>query len=256
MAREDRTEVQAARAAPPESITALLSSSSEEILDALIENPALDESHVCVLLERKDLTGKLLEEISKRKTWRSSYRVRRALAAHPHTPRLIALRLLRDLHLMDLVKISLLPSSSGELRRLAEERILTQIPQLPLGQRLMLAKRGSSRVAAGLIGCGPEQAARASLDNPFLTEAHLLKTLAKEDLSARTVAGVSKHAKWSKIVNIRVALLRHPHAPPDCVAEFVPDLPRREIEDLLGLSRLPEGVRSHLRHELKRRETE
>jgi hypothetical protein len=256
MAHEDRAEVQAVRTAPLESIAALLSSPSEEVLNALIDNPALDETHVCVLLERKDLTGKLLEEISTRKTWRASYRIRRALAAHPHTPRLIALRLLRDLHLMDLVKISLLPSSSGELRRLAEERILTQIPQLPLGQRLMLAKRGSSRVAAGLIACGPEQAARASMDNPFLTEAHLLKTLAKEGLSARTVAGVAKHVKWSKMVNIREALLRHPHAPPDCVAEFVPDLPRREIEDLLGLSRLPEGVRAHLRHELKRRETE
>lgn len=120
----------------------------------------------------------------------------------------------------------------------------------------MLAKRGSSRIAAGLIAFGPEQAARAGLDNPFLTEAHLLKTLSKENLSARTVAGIAKHAKWSKMVNIRVALLRHPHAPPNCVAEFAADLPRREIEDLLGLSRLPEGVRSHLRHELKRRETE
>jgi hypothetical protein len=155
---------------------------------------------------------------------------------------------------MDLVKISLLPSSSGELRRLAEERILTQLPQLPLGQRLMLARRGSSRVAAGLIAGGPEQAARAALDNPFLIESHLLKALAKEDMSARTVAAVSKHAKWSKMVNIRVALLRHPHAPPDCVAEFVPDLSQREIEDLFGVSHLPEGVRSLLRHELKKRD--
>ena len=74
-----------------------------------------------LLLERKDLSGTLLEEISKRKTWRASYRVRRALAAHPHTPRLIAMRLLRDLHLMDLVRISLLAivarGNFGVLRR-------------------------------------------------------------------------------------------------------------------------------------------
>jgi hypothetical protein len=255
MAHEDRAEVQAARTAPSESITALLTSPTEEILYALIENPALDETHVCVLLERKDLTGRLLEEISKRKTWRASYRVRRALAAHPHTPRLIAIRCLRDLHLMDLVKISLLPASSGELRRLAEERVLAQMPQLPLGQRLMLAKHGSSRIATGLIVEGPDQAARAALDNPFLTEAHLLNTLARADLSARSVAGVAKHAKWSKMVNVRVALLRHPHLPLDCVAEFVSGLPRHEVEDLLGLSRLPEGVRAHLHQELKKRES-
>src|SRR6202023_233098 len=140
--------VQAAREAPLESIPALLSSANQEILDALIENPDVNETHICVLLERKDLPGSLLEEIAKRKTWKGSYRVRRALAAHPHTPRLIAMRLLRGLHLMDLVRVSLLPTSGMELRRLADERVLTHLPQLALGQKLMLARRGSTRIAA------------------------------------------------------------------------------------------------------------
>src|ERR1035437_3151686 len=187
MASEDRHSVQAARTAPLESITMLLASASEEVLDALIENPSLDETHVCLLLERKDLPGTLLEEIAKRKTWRGSYRVRRALAAHPHTPRLVAMRVLRELHLMDLVRISLLPTSSGELKRLAEERVIAQLPQLPLGQRLMLARRGSARIVAGLILHGPEQVARIALDNPFLTESQLLKTLSKQSLPARVV---------------------------------------------------------------------
>ena len=245
--------LQAARKAPLESIPALLSSANQEILDALMENPWLNETHICVLLERKDLPGSLLEEIAQRKTWRGSYRIRRALAAHPHTPRLIAMRLLRGLHLMDVVRISSQPASSGELRRLAEERVLAQLPQLPLGQRLMLAKRGSSRIAAGLIGQGPEQVVRAALDNAFLTESHLLKTLVNRDLPARSMASVAKHRKWSNLMNVRVALLRHPHAPAECLEDFAPDLPRREIEDLLGLSRLSESVRAHLRHELERR---
>ncbi len=253
MATEDRSSVQAARTASPESIATLVASANEEVLNALIENPSLDETHVCLLLERKDLPGSLLEEIAKRKTWRGSYRVRRALAAHPHTPRLVAMRLLRELHLMDLVRISLLSASPGELRRLAEERVIKQLPQLPLGQRLMLAKRGSSRVAAGLITEGPEQVARAALDNAFLTESNLLKTLAKEGLSFRIVAAVARHRKWSKMINIRVALLRHPHAPQECVAAFVPDLPLREIEELLAHSRLPEGVRAGICDELAKR---
>jgi hypothetical protein len=47
-----------------------------------------------------------------------------------------------------------------------------------------------------------------------------------------------------------VALLRHPHTPPDCVPALLPGLPRRDIEDLLALSRLPEYVRDHLHEEL------
>jgi hypothetical protein len=254
MLTEDLRPVQAARTAPLESISGLLASTNEEVLAALIENPLLDETHVCLLLERKDLSGRLLEEISKRKTWRASYRVRRALAANPHTPRLIAMRMLRDLHLMDLVRISLLPASSGELRRMAEERVLAQIHQLPLGQRLMLARRGSSRIVGGLMAEGPEQVARIALDNAFLTEAQLLKTLARESLPARIVAAVASHQKWSKQINVRVALLRHPHAPEDVVVAFVADLPLAQIEDLLGLARLTDNVRDCLRKEISRRE--
>lgn len=254
MAPEETIGTQDLRAAPLEEIPRLLLSCGEVALRLLIDNPSFDENHACLLLERKDLPGTLLEEIAKRKVWRGSHRVRRALAAHPHTPRLVAVRLLRDLYLMDLVRISLLPTSSGELRRLAEERVLAQLPQLPLGQRLMLARRGSARIAAGLILHGPDNVARIALDNPFLNESQLLKALSKQSLPARILSHVARHEKWSKLINVRVVLLRHAHAPADCAAVLALDLPRCDIEDLLGLSHLSEGVRDHLQKELSRRD--
>ena len=254
MASEEIPDMEDARTAAPESIPALLSSANENILRALIENPSVDETHICLLLERKDLSGKLLEEIAKLKYWRTNYRVRSALAGHPHTPRLAAMRLLRDLQLMDLVRISLLSATPVEIRRLAEERVVAQLPQLPLGQRIMLARRGSSRVAGGLIALGPEQSVRIALDNSFLTESQLLRTLAKENLSAQTVAAIAKHEKWSKLMNVRIAILRHPRSPVERALSFLPDLPLRDMEDLLKLSRLPESVRAHLHREIARRE--
>ena len=92
----------------------------------------------------------------------------------------------------------------------------------------------------GRIGAHrPDQVARIALDNAFLTESQLLKTLARETLAAQIVETIATHQKWSKLVNVRVPLLRHPHSPTECAAALAPDLPRREIEDLLGLSRLP-----------------
>ena len=254
MAFEERADVQTARTADREAIPGLLASGRAEVLHSLIDNPAFDETHLCLLLERKDLSGLLLEEISKRKTWRANYRVRLGLAAHPHTPRLIAMRLLRELHLMDLVRISLLPASPMELRRLADERVLAQLPQLPLGQKLMLARRGSTRIAAGLVADGPEQVSRVALDNSFLTESQLLKSLARQAIPPQVLDAVARHDKWSKLANIRVALLRHPRVPPDRVPALVHGLPRREIEDLLELSRISEHARSLLRKELSLRE--
>jgi hypothetical protein len=253
MAHDEISGPQDARTAAPEAIPTLLLSANENILRALIENPAFDETHICLLLERKDLPGTLLGEIAKQKNWRTNYRVRRALAGHPHTPRLAAMRLLRELHLMDLVRISLQTASPVELRHLAEDRVLAQLPQLPLGQRIMLARRASARVAGGLIAQGPENVARIALDNSFLTESQLLRSLAKEALLARTVEAIAKHEKWSKLMNVRIALLRHPYAPVERVLSFLPDLPLRDLEDLLKQSRLPESVRDDVRREIASR---
>jgi hypothetical protein len=250
MKPEDSSDAAAASEVALEALPTLLASSTEDVLRSLIDNPAFDETHVCLLLQRKDLSGALLEEISKRKTWRGAYRVRLGLAAHPHTPRLIAMRMLRDLHLMDLVRIALLPTSSMELRRLADERVLARLPQLPLGHKLMLARRGSARVAAGLIAEGTTQVALVALDNAFLTESQLLKALAGQSLPARIVGSVAKHDKWSKLINVRVAVLRHPRVPLERVPALVRGLPRREIDDLLRLTRVAGYVRAQLREEL------
>lgn len=255
MALEEQSDAPAAASVDREAIPALVASSDERILLSLIDNPAFDETHVCLLLERKDLSGILLEEISKRRVWRAAYRVRLGLAAHPHTPRLIAMRLLKELHLMDLVRISLLTTSSMELRRLSEERILTQLAQLPLGQKIMLARRGSARIAAGLVLHGPEQVARVALSNSFLTESQLLKTLTKEGLPEQIVAAVACHDKWSKLINVRIALLRHGNISVENIPPLLPGLPRRDMEDLIGLSRLRESVRLLLQDELARRKS-
>src|SRR6266481_2960702 len=57
MAPEENSRIEDARTAASESIPALLASADENVLRALIENPSLDETHICLLLERKDLPG-------------------------------------------------------------------------------------------------------------------------------------------------------------------------------------------------------
>jgi hypothetical protein len=103
---------------------------------------------------------------------------------------------------------------------------------------------------------GPEQAARAALNNSFLTEAQLLKTLSKQTLPAQTIAAVASHDKWPRLVQVKAALLRHPEISPAQVPALLPGLPRRDIEDLIGFTRLKENIRSQLQTELTRRKNE
>src|SRR6516225_4997871 len=89
-----------ASSASGEELTALLHHPDTAVLLILLDNPALDETQLCILLERKNLASEILEEIARRKPLLKAYRVKRGLAFHPRTPRLVALRLLRDLYLM------------------------------------------------------------------------------------------------------------------------------------------------------------
>src|SRR5207245_3593263 len=104
-----------ARVATGDELGALLRHPSADALLALLDNPALDESHLCLLLERKDLPGEVLEEVGKRKPLLKSYRVKKALCFHPRTSRLITLRLLRALYLMALVQLTPSASAPAEL---------------------------------------------------------------------------------------------------------------------------------------------
>jgi hypothetical protein len=242
-----------ARAASVEDLPALLHDPREEVLAALLENPHLDESHLCLLLERKELSSTLLEALARRKDWMASYRIKRRLAFHVHAPRLLVMRLARELYLMDLVQLSLQPAAPAELKRLAEELILARLPQLPLGQKITLARRGSARVAGGLLAEGHPQVVRVALDNGSLTEAQVLRALARETLPAAVVSAIAHHPKWSHLYNVRVALVRHPLAPLARVLAFLPELTLHDLRELGGRGALPGSLRHRIREEIAQR---
>jgi len=205
---------------------------SANVLLALLENPALDETQLCLMLERKDLPGEILEEVGRRKALLKSHRVKRALAFHPRTPRLVSLRLLRDLYLMDLVQVAILPGVSAELKRNAEEQLLARLPQLPLGQKITLARRGPARVAGALLAEGHAQTVAIVLDNPFMTEAQILRVLSREKLPAPVIPAIVQHRKWSITYNVRLALVRHASAPLATILSYLPELTVSDLREL------------------------
>src|SRR6202045_3158393 len=132
-------------------LAALLHHHSPDVLLAVLDNPALDETQLCLLLDRKDLPAEILEEVARRKPLLKNYRVKRALAFHPRTPRLPGLRLLRELYLMDLVQLTLLPGTSAEPKINPEAKVISRLPQLPLVQNLTIPRRGTARLSVSLL---------------------------------------------------------------------------------------------------------
>ncbi len=242
-----------ARLATGEELKSLLYHPAVEVLCAVLDNPALDETLLSLLLARKDLPGEILESVATRKGFLKSYAVKKALVFHPKAPRLVGLRLLRDLYLMDLVQFCLSPSVSAELKRHAEESIIARLPQLPLGQRITLARRGPARVAGALLATGHAQVLGIALDNPRLTEAQLLKVLWREKLPQAVVLTVANHRKWSQSYNVRLALVRSAATPLSLVLEFLPHLTIADLRELAAPGVVPENLRKYLEAEVHRR---
>ena len=250
---EFENEVARARVAEGDELNGLIYHPAPAVLLALLDNPALDESHLALLLSRKDLPTEILEEIGRRKTILKSYGVKKSLLLHPRVPRLIGLRLLKDLYLMDLVQFALSPAVSAELKRYAEEQIVARLPQLPLGQKITLARRGPSRVAGALVSEGHAQVLPVALENPYLTEAKVLKALAREKLPAHVVPAVANHRKWSQSYNVRLALVRNPSTPISVVLAFLPQIMANDLRVLAEPGIVSENLRKYLLAEVNRR---
>ena len=252
-AEEAEARLKRVHSASGEDLDLLIHEADAETLLALLENPNLQEPQVSRLLERLDLSAELLTAVAREGKWTSREGVRFKLARHPRTPSRIAISMLRQLYLFDLVRLSLLPSAPADIRRTAEEFILTRVPHLPIGEKLTLARRGPARVAAAVLAEGHPQAVKLALSNSQLTESQILKILAKAEVPARVVTAISQHAKWSAQYNVRMALVRHPHTPVPALLQFLPDITLRDLKDALGVEALTPHFRKYIEQELARR---
>jgi len=250
---EIEKEIERARAASGDELNTLIYHPVPAVLCALLDNPAFDETKLTLLLARKDLPAEILEEIGMCKALLKSYAVKKGLLLHPRTPRLIGLRLLKDLYLMDLVQFALSPGVSAELKRYAEEQIVARLPQLPLGQKITLARRGPCRVAGALVAEGHPQVLPIALDNPFLTESQVLKALAREKVAVNVVQALANHRKWSQSYNVRLAIVRNPSAPISVVLGFLPQLTVSDLRVLAEPGIVAENLRKYLQAEVRRR---
>ena len=129
------TDRERALTATGDELAALFHHHAADVLLALLDNPALDETQLCLLLARKDLPAEILEEVARRKPLLKNYRVKRALAFHPRAPRLATSAAHSRAVLDGLGATRVLPGTPTELKRNAEDQLTARLPQLPLGQK-------------------------------------------------------------------------------------------------------------------------
>jgi hypothetical protein len=212
-------------------------------------DPALTEDIVLSLLKDYNLPAEQIEQIFRNAAAMKSRKVRLALAAHPRAPRRLVLRLIRELYTFDLMQFALIPNAAADLKRVADELLVSRLASVTLGERISLARRSSNLVAAALLLDKESRVWQTALENPRLTEAAVVKALQRPGASPPFVEAVCHHSKWSLRYEVRVALLRNRHTPLARALEFARRLPPAQLRDILHASRLPEKIKDYLRKE-------
>jgi hypothetical protein len=209
----------------------------------------LSEDLALAQLKDPELSSDAVEQISRNASAMKSRKVRMAMASHLRTPRRIALRIVRELYTFELMQFALRPGAAADLKRIADELLLSRLPSITLGERISLARRSSTLVAAGLLLDKEPQVWQLALENARLTEAAIVKALQRPTGTRAFVEAVSYHAKWSVRHEVQVALLRNAHTSLAKALEFARRIPPRLLRDILHASRLPERIKSQLRKE-------
>jgi hypothetical protein len=236
-----------------EGLTLLVHTTPPSGLAALLEHPQLEWQHVQLLLRRSDLTAEILERIGQNRTWVKNEAIRLGVVLHPHTPRRMAMTFLRLLQAANMVRVALTATAPSEVRCIAEEIVIERVRQLPLGEKLVLARRGPARIAAALLAEGHSDVLPTVLQSPFLTEAQVARVLWRSSVPPHVVIALAENSKWSCRYQVRLALIRNPHTPMVATLRFLPNLMTTDLRDLLRNGNLPAQVREPLRRELARR---
>jgi hypothetical protein len=217
-----------------------------ETLTLAASDRTLTEDLALAMLRRRDLPAKVVETLGKNLAVVRLRTVRYALLTHHRTPRHISLPLLRHLYPFELMKLAVVPHLAADLKRAAEETLITKCVSLSGGERLTLAKQGSSLIAAEMLLDSEPRVTSATLDNPRLTAAGVIAAILSPKTPPHLASAVCHHPKWRLRTEIQVSALRCEFTPLARAIDFASRIPTVQLKDVLSKSKLGEPVKQYL----------
>ena len=240
---------------PDSSLEKLIHDRSAEVLVTVAGDSRLSEDLALAMLNRRDLPAKALEELNKNGAVTKHRKVRLAIVMHSRTPRHVSIPAIRHLYAFELMQIALFPAVTADVKRAAEEALITRLETISAGERYALAKQSPGRVAAALLFDEDERIMLAALANPHMTEALIVNALRTEKATEMLVSAISHDEKWSRRQEIKTILVTHEKTPFAKVLQFASELSVRVIKDALHSTRMDAKVRNYLEAIVEKRAT-
>lgn len=221
------------------------SEAAEDLIDAAADR-SLSEDLTLKLLNHRGLPPRALELLAKNPSAMKHRSVLTSIVIHPKTPRFVSLPIANRLFAFELLRISVLPTVAADVKLAADNAIIARLESISSGERIALARQGSTRLAGALLNDAEPRIIEAALDNPRMTEIGIVKALKVEQVSQSLIALVCEHEKWSLRTEIQVEVLKAAHTPLAKAIVVAEKLPPATVTDVLRNSRLPAHVRAYL----------
>ena len=247
--------LQSALTATREELFQLVLTPDMEVAGVLLRNPHLNEDHLLALLKRRDLPETLLKNIYQRHANKLSHRLILALVKNPNLPGAIMRTLLPHLRLFELLDLCFLPGITPDQKLAAERAILQRLPTTPLGNKMTLARRGTTTVVGELLKDGDSRLVEICLNSPRMTEASVFQFINGPKANATTLSMVARNSRWKSRPNLQLALLKNRQTPTVWFTLWVPSLPIHTVNQLLAGRRLNPAQKNAIQDVIKRRKT-
>jgi hypothetical protein len=231
----------------------LIHHADPDILIAVAGDARLTEDLALAMLQRRDLPREVLEQVHRNGSVAKLRKVRLAVVTHPQTPRHVSVPTIRHLYTFELMQVALMPAVAADIKRAAEEALLSRLATISSGERSTLAKRSSGRVAAALLLDKEERIMQAALLNPQMTEMWIVKALKAGSGTELLAPAVCRNSKWLHRMEIKAALLANKHTPFAFVVQIASELPVHALRDVLRSTQLAPNVKGYLQAMLEKR---
>lgn len=236
-----------------EELWTILRDSNPDVLFNAILNRHLSEEMAVFMAKRKNVPAEALGALAGDARFKDSYPLKLAICRHPKTSPKITLSLLKFIRIFDLGDMTRDQNIPISIRQKIEYGLTEKIPSLPSGVKTALSKRSSSSIVMALIERGDARVIGACLDNPSLTEGHLIKIITKTGIKPLIIRMIAEHPKWSLRYSIRFSLVRNFHTPLAYATRFIEGMKTQDLRELYADSNLPLSSRPFIFRELRDR---
>jgi len=227
---------------PRESVEQIGPHSTAADVAPLLDHRETDETHLLVLLRKRELSSGVIEAVARHDRWNKRRAVRAAIVNHVKTPKTLALRLLSLLFWKEQLKVATNIRLPRSLRVASESRLKERLPELELGEKISMGHSAPTGILSTLALENDDKIIRALLRNPRIREQEVIAIVRRASTSGLVLRVVALSERWGHRPSVRKAIVSHPNTPIHVALSLLQHVSERELRTLLRESELPRVV--------------